>query len=585
MEYIKLVDVYQKIEKTTKRLKKTYIISELLKTTNTEDLPIIILLLQGKLFPGWDEHKIGVASRLVLKAISTATGIKINKIESEWKKTGDLGIVAENLIGVKKQATLFSRALIVKKVFNNLRKLAELEGAGTVEKKLQLIAELLTSAKPVEAKYVVRTILEELRVGVGEGSLRDAIVWAFFSDKIGFKYNKEENVLDIGERETYNKYVAAVQRAYDLTNDFSTVATIAKTKGLRGLLTTELLVGRPVKVMLALKVKDIKDGFERVDKPAAVEFKYDGFRMQIHKKNSEIKIFTRRLENVTKQFPEIISYVKKNIKGNSFIIDSEAVGYSPKTSKYLPFQNISQRIKRKYDIERMAKEFPVELNIFDILYYNGKNMIKEDFKKRRDLLEKIVKPVPKKIVLAENIITSKEKEVEMFYKKSLAAGNEGLMLKKLKAPYKPGARVGYMVKLKGEQEALDLVIVGAEWGEGKRANWLSSFTLACIDENGQFLEVGKVGTGIKEKAEEGVSFQQLTDELKPLIIAEKGRAVKLKPKVVVEISYEEIQKSPTYASGFALRFPRLKRLRTMERSAEDIADLSTIEELYYSQRK
>jgi len=584
MKYIKLAEVYKKLESTTKRLEKTYYISELLKITPKEDLQETVLLLEGRLFPAWEEKEIGVASRLILKAINKATGISVDSIELKWKEKGDLGLVAESLVSKKRQKTLFSAAITTKKVFSNLRKLPELKGMGSVEQKVAIIAELLTSAKPLEARYIVRTVLEELRVGVGAGSIRDAIVWAFFSKKISLRYDKKENKIVIDDRAEYNRYIDAVQNAYDLTNDFAVVAEKAKEYGLKGLELTDITIGRPIKVMLALKVKDIEEGFERVGKPAQIEQKYDGFRVQAHKEKGKIILFTRRLDNVTKQFPELVKYVKEHVKGDSFIIDSECVGFEPKTKKYLPFQNISQRIKRKYDVELMAKKFPVEMNVFDVLYYNGKNLIKEEFKKRRKLIERIVKEAPKKIRLAKKLVSSNAKEVEKFYKEAIKTGEEGVMFKKLDAPYKPGARVGFMVKLKGEQEALDLVIVGADWGEGKRAKWLSSFTLACID-NGNFLEIGKVGTGIKEKEEEGVSFNQLTNELKPLIISEKGKGVKVRPKVVVEVEYEEIQKSPTYLSGFALRFPRIKRLRTMERSASDITTLDMVKELYKGQKK
>ncbi|MBU4493189.1 MAG: ATP-dependent DNA ligase, partial [Nanoarchaeota archaeon] len=528
MKYINLVEIYQKLDSTTKRLEKTYFISELLRETPLEDLSKITLLLQGKIFPPWDERKIGVASRMVLKAINVSSGLSVKDIEDEWKKTGDLGKTAENLIKRKKQATLFSTDLSVSKVFDNLRKLATLEGLGSVDQKIKLISELLTSSKPIEARYIVRTVLEELRVGVGAGSLRDAIAWAFFPKVVGIffkcdkcnnympniakclecnhtienKFNKEierfdgKKVLKLKEvkdldksdlekydfilckdenlaREAYNYFIDAVQNAYDVANDFSVAAEKAKVDGIKGLMSVGLEPGRPVKVMLAIKVKDIKEGFERVGKPADIEYKLDGFRLQIHKKNKDIKLFTRRLENVTKQFPEVVDYVKNNIKGNSFIIDSEAVGFNPKTKKYLPFQSISQRIKRKYDIKNMANEFPVELNVFDIIYYNGKNMVKTPFVKRRKLVEKIIRPAERKIVYVKNLITSDEKKVLEFYNESLDKGNEGIMFKTLDAVYKPGARVGHMVKFKPVMDTLDLVIVGAEWGEGKRSNWLS----------------------------------------------------------------------------------------------------------------
>lgn len=585
MKYSELVDVYEKLEATAKRLEKTHYLAEFLKKTGASDMEEVVLLLMGRVFPAWDERKIGVASRMMIKALATATGESPAAVEKTWKKTGDLGDTAEQLISKKKQRTLSSTELTVSKVFKNIRKLPEMTGAGTVEKKVQLIAELLTSAKPKEAKYVTRTVLEELRIGLGEGTIRDAIVWAFFSKEIGLKYDEKENDLILDNRDKYNDYVNAVQSAYDSANDFSVVAKTAKENGIKGLQKTEMEIGKPVKVMLAQKVADIKEGFDAVGKPAALEYKYDGVRMQVHRKGDKINVFTRRLEDVTKQFPEVIKYAKSNIKSDNYILDGEAVGFDPKTNKYLPFQQISQRVKRKYDIEKMAKQFPVELNIFDVISYKGESMLDTPFSERRKIIEKIVKGKKREIQCAEQLVTGDEKKAEDFYKKSLAAGNEGIMMKKLDAPYKPGSRVGHMIKLKPVMKELDLVIVGAEWGTGKRGKWLSSFVLACRDEDtDEFLEVGKVGTGIKEKKEEGLSFGELTKMLKPLVISEKGKNVKIKPEIVVEVTYEEIQKSPTYSSGYALRFPRLSRLRD-DRSPRECSTLDMVKKFYKEQRK
>ena len=585
MEYSKLVGVYEQLNKTTKRLEKTHIISEFLREVSVDDMEHVMLLLEGRVFPNYDAREIGVASRLMLKSLGVATGISVDKIENEWKKQGDLGLVAEAIVKTKKQATLHSTKLNVKKVFDNLRKLAELEGEGTVEKKTQLIAELLTSAKPIESKYIVKTILGEMRIGVGEGAMRDAIVWAFFGNKIGIKYTKEGNDIQVEDREVYNKYIDAVQHAYDVTNEFALVAKAAKSKGLEGLENIGMKVGIPIQVMLALKCDTIEEAFETVGKPAAIEFKYDGFRIQAHKdEKGNIKLFTRRLEDVTRQFPDVVDFIKKNVKGKSFIIDSEAVGYNKKTGKYLPFQNISQRIKRKYDIDKMSSDFPVELNIFDVIYFEGKSTINDGFEKRRKLLEKIIKQEPKKIVLAKSKIVSEKKDVEKFFKDAVNAGNEGLMFKSLDAPYKPGARVGYMIKFKHIMETLDLTIVGAEWGEGKRAKWLSSYHIACIDEDGNLLEIGKASTGLKEKEEEGLSFMEMTKLLRPLIISEKGKGVKVKPKIVIEVGYEEIQKSPTYESGFALRFPRVIQIRA-DKGPDEASTLDYVKKLYAGQKK
>ncbi len=585
MLYKHLVEIYDSLDKTSKRLEKTSIISELLKKSDAKDMKVITLLLQGKIFPNYEENKIGVAARLILKAINLSTGIQASEIEKEWIKTGDLGTTAENLSARKKQTALFSEDLTVSKVFNNLRKISELEGTGSTDLKIKYISELLSSAKPREAKYITRTILEELRVGAGEGILRDAIAWAFFNDKLKINYTASSNKIEIENREQYNEFISIIQNAYDLTNDFGEVCENAKAKGIEGLKKISLHVGIPLKVMLAIKVNSSEQGIEKVSSPCAVEYKLDGFRMQIHKKDSgEIILYTRRLENVTAQFPEVISFIKSNVNAKTFILDSEAVGFSIKTGKYLPFQNISQRIKRKYDIQKVAEKFPVELNIFDILFLDGENLLSTAFKKRREFLEKIVRQERRKIVLAKSTITSNPEEAEKFYKQSLEAGNEGVMFKNLDAPYKPGARVGYMVKYKPTMETLDLVITSAEWGEGKRANFLSSYTLSCIDDEGNLLEVGKVSTGLKEKREEGLSFDELTEELKPLIISEEGKTVKVKPKLVLEVSYEEIQKSQTYSSGYALRFPRVTSLR-IDRSAGEATSLSYLEDLYYSQKK
>jgi DNA ligase-1 len=585
MNYIELTKVYESLEATSKRLEKTWIISRFLKKTEAKDLSLITLLLQGRVFPSWDESKIGVAARMVLKAINVSTGISVEKVEAEWKKIGDLGKVTEKLIGVKKQTTLFAQNISVSKVFNNLRKLPDLEGSGSVDQKVQLISELLTSASPIEAKYIVRTVLEDLRVGVADGTLRDAIVWAFFEKEVKLNYDEKEKSIEPEDREKYNEYSDKVQNAYDMCNDFGIVAEAAKKDGIKGLDKIGLNVGQPIKVMLYPKAKDIADAFERVGKPAAFEYKYDGFRIQAHKRNDKILLFTRRLDEVTKQFPEIVEYIKTNVKGKSFVLDSEAVGFDQKTGKYLPFQSISQRIKRKYDIEMLSKQFPVELNVFDVVSYDGKDMMREPFRKRRELLEKIITQVKKKIVLAKQIITDSEKEAKEFYEESLKMGEEGIMAKKLDGIYNPGRRVGYGVKIKPTMETLDLAIVGAEWGTGKRSGWMSSFVLACRDtDTGEFLEIGRVGTGIKELEGSGITFENLTEMLKPLIIEEKGREVKIRPKIVIEINYEEIQKSPTYSSGYALRFPRLVRLRE-EKGAKDVSELSYVEDIYYSQER
>ena len=580
MKYSVLVGVYERLESTPKRLEKTFVLSEFLKSA--DDLDKVVLLIQGRVFPNWDQRELGMASKLLVKAISLSTGSPLDKIETVWRETGDLGLVALELIKKKSQATLFSQPLTVQKVFENLRKLSELEGSGSVDRKVQLVAELLTSASPVEAKYIIRTILGELRVGLGEGTIRDAIVWTFFPDQVKYDQTKKELVLSDDERKNYETYTTLVQEAIDVANDFAEIALISKEKGKAGLKTISLTPGKPVKVMLFQKAKNIKDAFSIVGKPAAIEEKYDGFRLQIHKNNGKLKLLTRRLEDVTKQFPDVVQTISKNVKSDEFIIDVEVVGIDPQTKKYLPFQNISQRIRRKYDIEEMAKKFPVQVNVFDVLFCDKKSLLKVPFIERRNTLKKIISETPE-LKLAKQLTTDDESVAENFYKESLAAGNEGVMMKNLQGIYKPGSRVGFGVKVKPTMDSLEVVIVGAEWGEGKRSKWLASFIIAVRDpETNSYLEIGRVGTGIKEKSE-GVSFDQLTELLKPLVIEEKGREVAVRPEIVIEVDYEEIQKSPTYSSGYALRFPRLVKLRD-DRASQDINTVDDVRSLAEAQR-
>lgn len=582
MKYSELVGVYERLESTSKRLEKTFILSEFLKTA--DDLERVMLLVAGRVFPAWDQRELGMAAKLVLKAVSVATGASSEKIEDMWKEKADLGLVAFELTNKKSQSTLFSQSLSVQKVFDNLRKLSELEGLGTVDRKLQLVAELLTSAEPREAKYIIRTVIGDLRVGLGDGTVRDAIVWAFFGSNARVNYNQEKNELVISddERLEYDKYVTLVQEAIDVANDFSVVAKLAKSRGESGLSDISLLPGRPTKMMLFQKAKDVVDAFEIVSKPAAFEEKYDGFRLQIHKSNGKIKLYTRRLEEVTAQFPDVVKFLS-NVTADEYILDAEVVGVDVLSRKYLPFQSISQRIRRKYDIEEVARKFPVQVNVFDALYVNGNSLLKVQFSERREILQKIVSG-NNDLKLASQLITDNVEVAEEFYKKSLVAGNEGVMAKNLSSFYKPGSRVGFGVKIKPTMDTLEVVIVGAEWGEGKRGQWLSSFVIAVRNsETNEFVEIGRVGTGIKEKVEEGVSFEQLTQLLLPLIVEEKNREIKVRPEIIIEVDYEEIQKSPTYSSGFALRFPRLVKLRS-DRSSEDINTIEDVRQLSEGQR-
>jgi len=562
MKYSILSDIYEKLESISGKLEKTHIISQLLKETPKELLEKVVLLIDGRVFPTWSEEELGVANQLVIKAIAKSYGTSSESVIKNFKKTGDLGKAAEEFAGKKRQFTLGKKELTIDKVFENLQLIAKQTGNGSQDRKLNLATELLIQATSKEARYIVRTILSELRIGVAEGLLRDAIAEAF-------KVSPEE-----------------VENAWFLNPDYGEIAQIAKEKGKTGLEKVKIELGRPLMVLLAEKAPSLENAINSFDK-IALEYKYDGARFLIHKKDEKLWIFTRRLENVTKAFPEVVEICKKGLKAKNCIVDGECITIDPKTGRPLPFQILSQRIKRKYDIEETIKEIPVQLNLFDIVYLNGETLFDLSLEKRRKILEENIKETPGKLQLAKQLVTKDLEKADEFYKEALKEGHEGLIVKNLEAKYQPGRRVvGGWLKVKPVMESLDLVIIGATWGTGKRTGWLGSLILGCRDtDSGKFLECGMLGTGIKEKKTEpqDITLLDMTKLLKPYIEYEKENEIKIKPKIVIEVAYEEIQKSPTYSSGWALRFPRFLRIR-WDKGPEEADDLRRIEKLYKMQK-
>jgi len=556
MDYSKLADVYEKLESTSSKHGKRDILAELLKDTTLAELEKIVLLATGRVFPNVSNEELGIAEKMMKRAIIKATGFSDKKITEEFKRTGDLGLVAEKLVRSKRQVTLMQKKLTVEKIFASLQKLPSITGTGSQERKLNIIAELLASAKPKEARYVVRTALGTLRIGVAEGILRDAIAKAFKVD------------------------AKNVEHAWNMMPDYGKIVKIAKLKGDDGLKKVKVKVGTSVQVLLCEKAPDLKTAIKKFEHPS-LEVKYDGARIQIHKDEEKVVLFTRRLENVTKQFPDLVKITREAIKAKQCILDGEMLGIDRKTGRPLPFQQLSQRIQRKYSIEKMIKEIPIQVNLFDVLYIDGRTLLDKPLKERRKILETLVRPVADKFQFAKQLITKDLEKAEKFYKASLKAGQEGVIVKNLDSKYQPGRRVGYWLKVKPIMETLDLVIIGAEWGTGKRANWLSSFILACQDTSkNKFLSCGMMGTGLTDE-----QFKEMTKKLKPLIIEEHGRSVKFRPHVVFEIGYEEIQRSPKYEAGFALRFPRLIRDRSADKGTDEADTLARLRKLYESQGK
>lgn len=548
MDYEQFVLIYEKLASTSKRLEKTSILESFIKELSKFDSKFIYLL-EGRVLPEYDNREFGISNQLVIKLLAKTYITPEAKIQSQLNKIGDLGLLAEQLANEKKQSRLVSNKLTVNKVFDTLHKLFEVSGKGAVDIKMNLLSELLSRAKSNEVKYLVRTMLSDLRIGIAAPTIVDALANNFSIEN------------------------SKIQRAFDLVSDFAQIFDACKS-GEKELNKITLIPGRPVHPMLSVKVKDIQEAFEVCGKPAGFEFKYDGFRVLIHKQGNKISLFTRKLEDVTKQFPDVVSAVQKYIKGDSFILDSEVVGYNSQTKKYTPFEAISQRIRRKYDIDLLVKELPVEINVFDVLYYEGKLISDKPFIQRRELLQKIVNSKPFILKPSEFFITDNEDKAQEFYERALEVGEEGIMIKSLQAEYHSGRSVGYMAKLKPVMQDLDLVITGAEYGTGKRAGWLTSYIVAC-KSGSEYLEVGKVSSGLKEKESEGVTYEYVTKLLKPLIIEKNGNYVKVKPEVVLAVTYQNIQPSPSYSSGYALRFPRVMAYRP-DKPVSEIADLKDV---------
>jgi len=551
MSYSKMVDVYEVLDSTTKRLEKTSILADFFANIgekNPKLLPVVTLLSLGRVFPTWSEEELGIGTKLLMKAIALVVGVKPQDVEDMQRDTGDIGQAAQNLLMKKKQSTLFTRSLTIEKVHSNLIKIANISGNRAQSKKLEILRELLSSCSPTEAKYITRTVLEQLRVGVGEGTIRDALAQAFKADK------------------------EVLERAHMLTNDLGLVAEVSKEEGVEGLQKLTLNPGKPVKPMLAQLSPRISSSILEMGW-ALCETKYDGIRVQIHRLGNDINIFTRRLENISKAVPEIIEYIKKSLPYEDFIVEGEII--VTRDGKPISFQYILQRVKRKYDIERMREEIPLKLYLFDVLYYNGP-LIDVEFQKRRKILESIVTVIEDKIQLSRQVkVTSNSlHDAEDLFNESIKGGHEGIMIKDPHAPYMPGIRGKKMLKFKAEPETLDLVVVGGTYGRGKRAHLIGSYQLAARDENNELKTIAFAATGLDDK-----TLLELYEIAKPLITSKIGTQVKIAQQIILEIAYSEIVKSPDSESGYSLRFPVVKRIR-YDLSIDDIDTVDRIDSMF-----
>ena len=580
MEFSILADSFNKMESTRKRLELTQYLVELFEKTPQEVISKIVYLLQGKLRPDFEGVELGVAEKLAIRAISKSSGIPIKKIEEEYRKGGDLGHAATVILEQKTQTTFLVEDITVERVYETLFKIAKLEGNRSQDMKMKYISSLLNDASPLEASFILKILLGTLRLGIAENTVMDALA-------IAFSGNKE------------NRKV--LEHAYNVSSDLGKVAEVLATEGLEGVEKFKIILFNPIRPMLADRVKSEQEAIEKMGSEFAAEYKLDGERVQLHIEGDKVVLFSRSLENISSYYPDIIEKIPKAIQAENIVLEAEAVAINENTGEFLPFQELMHR-RRKYKIEKAVTQYPITVNLFDILYCNGKSCLELDYKERREKMEKVVKEddfvkhIPMTIVKNEN-------DIEDFFENSINAGSEGLMLKTLGSPYQAGSRGSHWLKLKREYQnelgdSLDLVVIGGFFGKGRRTGNYGTLLLATYEEDEDtFTSICKVGTGFSDEDLDQlyqILNPKVTIKKNPRIDSEMEADVWFEPELVIEVVASEITLSPIHkaardkirkGAGLALRFPKFTGKMRVEKMAEDASTNEEVITLYQGQKK
>jgi len=582
LKYTVIADAYEKIEATTKRREMTDLLVDLLKKTPKEIIDKVVYLTQGKIYPDFVGLEIGIAERLAIKALARASGRKETEIEDDLKKSGDIGGTAQKFIANKKQVTFFQAPLTVSKVYDTLDKMAKTSGSGALDLKIALLAGLLSDATPNEAKYLMRTVTGNLRLGIADMTVLDALA-------IAYGGGKEAREL--------------IERAYSISSDLGRVARVVAEKGLEGIKKFQVLVFEPIRPMLAERLSSPEEILEKLGGKCIAEYKYDGERIQIHKKREEIVLFSRRLENISDQYPDAVELVKSNVEAKEAILEAECVAIDLETGEMRPFQELMHR-RRKYEIEKAMEQYPVSLFMFDALYVGGRDLTLEPYHIRRKALEKAIKESDR-VNTAKHIITGSVEELEKFFEEAIENGCEGLVCKSIAedSVYQAGARGWLWIKYKRDYKSemtdtVDLVVVGAFHGRGKRAGTYGALLLGAYDpESDTFETVTKCGTGFTDE-----NLEKLPEMMQKYVVSHKHSRVQsilkadvwFEPVVVLEILGAEITLSPIHTcamnsirkgSGLAIRFPRFTGNFRIDKAAEDATTSPEIVEMYRGQLK
>ena len=583
MDYTVIADAYERIEATTKRLEMTDLLVELLKKTPKSTIGKVVYLTQGKIYPDFVGLEIGVAEKLAVKALSRASGIKTVELFKLLAKIGDIGEVTEEVIKTKKQATLGApKTLTVERVYEVLDKMAKTLGSGAVDSKMALLAGLLSDASPKEAKYIMRTVTGNLRLGIADMTVLDALA-------IAYGGGKEAREL--------------VERAYNISSDLGRVANVVVEKGLDGIKKFQVMIFEPIRPMLAERLASFEEILEKLGGKCIAEYKYDGERIQAHKKDDRVVLFSRRLENISDQYPDAVELIKDKIKAKGAILEAECVAMDLETGEMRPFQELMHR-RRKYGVEAAMEQYPVSLFMFDALYLDGKDLTFETYPIRRKALENTLKGNDRAKV-AKHIIAHSTKELEEFFEEAIENGCEGLICKAIgkDSAYQAGARGWLWIKYKRDYKSemtdtVDIVVVGAFHGRGRRAGTYGALLLATYNrERDVFETVTKCGTGFTDKDLAGfpeILKKHEVPRKHSRVLSTLEADIWFEPAVVLEILGAEITLSPIHTSamdsvrkgsGLAIRFPRFTGKYRTDKAAEDATTSEEVLEMYHKQLK
>jgi DNA ligase-1 len=582
MDYAVIADAYEKIEATTKRLQMTDYLVELLKKTPKDVISKVVYLTQGKLYPDFEGIEIGVAEKLAIKALIRASGQNESAILADLQKSGDIGETAEKTLTKRKQVTFFTKTLDVQRVYETFDKMAKTTGSGAVDTKMALLAGLLSDASPKEAKYIIRMVTGNLRLGIADMTVLDALAIAYG----GGKEAREP-----------------IERAYNICSDLGRVASVVVEQGIEGIKAFEVVVFEPIRPMLAERLASPEEILEKLGGKCMAEYKYDGERVQAHKNGDKVVLYSRRLEDISSQYPDAITLVRENVKAKEAILEAECVAIDLETGDMRPFQELMHR-RRKYGIKEAIEQYPISLFMFDALFVDGKDLTQQDFLKRRRALEKVIIK-NERVRVATQKRANNPKQLEDFFEEAISGGCEGLMCKSISenAVYQAGNRGWLWIKYKRDYKSemidtVDLVVVGALHGRGKRAGAYGALLLATYNKaEDTFETVTKCGTGFTDK-----DIADLHQMLQKHVIPKRNPRVKsileadvwFEPTLVLEILGAEVTLSPIHmcamdsirkGSGLAIRFPRFTGNYRTDKSAEDATGSEEIVKMYQGQLK